>query len=76
MCELHIVPDPVCNIRELEAVGLLTVDVKHGDGGDGGTKGREAEDKHRGGVGGIGLVGLAYTHGDDGTAEVLDKEDH
>ena len=76
MCELHIVPDPVCNIRELEAVGLLTVDVKHGDGGDSGTKGGEAEDEHGSGVGGVGLVGFAYEHRDDGTSKVLDKKDH
>ena len=43
---LHIVPDPVCNIRELETVGLLAVDVKHGDGSEGGAKGGEAEDEH------------------------------
>ena len=76
MCELHIVPDPVCNVWELEAVGFFAVDVKHGDGGEGGTKGGEAEDKHRSGVGGIGFIGLAHTHGDDGTSEVLDEEDH
>ena len=69
-------PDPVCNVRELEAVGFLAVYVEHGDGGEGGTKGGEAEDEHRSGVGGVGLVGLAYKHRDDGTSKVLDKEYH
>jgi len=55
---------------------LATVDVPHGDGCDGGTEGGEAEDEHRGLVGGICLVGLSYEHRDDGTAEVLDEEDH
>ena len=76
MCELHIVPDPVCNVGELEAVAFATVNVPHGHGCESGTKGGEAEDEHRGGVGGIGLVGLPYKHGDDGTSEVLDEEDH
>ena len=76
MCELHIVPDPVCNVGELEAVGFFAVNVKHGDGSEGGAKGGEAEDEHRGGVSGIGFVGLAYTHGDYSTPEILDEEDH
>ena len=76
MCELHIVPDPVCNVGELEAVAFATVNVPHGDGGEGGTQGSEAEDKHRGGVGGIRLIGLADTHRNDSAAKVLDEEDH
>ena len=66
----------MCNIWELETIGFPTVDVKHGDGSESGAKGSETEDEHRSGIGGVGLVGLAYTHGDDGTTEVLDKEDH
>ena len=66
----------MCNIWELETIGFPTVDVKHGDGSEGSAKSRETEDEHRSGVGGIGLVGFAYTHRDDGTAEVLDEEDH
>ena len=69
---VRLLPD----VWELETVGFLAVDVEHGDGSDGGTKSGEAEDEHRGGVGGISLIGLTYTHGDDGTSEVLDKEDH
>lgn len=69
---VRLLPD----IRELEAVGLLTVNVKHGDGSDSSSEGGEAEYKHRGGISRVGLIGLAYTHGDDGTAEILDKENH
>jgi len=64
------------DIRELEAVGFLMVNVKHGYSREGSTESSEAEDEHRGGIGGIGLIGLANTHGDDGTSEILDKEDH
>ena len=55
---------------------LATVDVPQDEGCEGGTEGGEAEDEHRGLVGGIGLVGLTNEHRDDGTAEVLDEEDH
>ena len=64
------------DIRELEAVRFLTVNVKHGKSRDGSAESSEVEDEHRGGIGGVVLIGLAYTHGDDGTSEVLDKEDH
>ena len=64
------------DVGELEAVAFAAVNVPHGDSREGCTKGGEAEDEHRGGVGGIGLVGAAYTHWDDGAAEVLDEEDH
>ena len=66
----------MCNIWELETIGFPTVDVKHGDGSEGSAKSRETEDEHRGLVAGIGLVGFSNEHRDDGTAEVLDEEDH
>lgn len=55
---------------------LATVDVPQDEGCEGGSEGGEAEDEHRGLVGRIGLVGLTNEHRDDGTAEVLDEEDH
>ena len=55
---------------------FLAVHIEHGDGGEGGTKGGEAENEHGSGVGGVGFVGLTYKHRDDGSAKVLDKEDH
>ena len=60
----------------MKAVAFLAVYVKHGDGGEGGAKGGEAKDEHRGCVGGVSFVGLTHEHGDDGTSEVLDEEDH
>ena len=69
---VELLPD----IRELQAVAFLAVGIPHCDGDDGCTKGREAEDEHRGGVTGVGLVGATYEHGDNGSTEILDEEDH
>ena len=69
---VRLLPD----IRKLETIGFLMVDVKHSDGGEGSPEGGEAEDEHRGGVRGISLVGTTYEHGDDGASEILDKENH
>ena len=55
---------------------MATVYIPHCQGGEGGTEGGEAEDEHGGLVGGISLIGLSYEHRDDGTAKVLDEEDH
>ena len=55
---------------------MAAVYIPHGQGCEGSTEGGEAEDEHGGLVGGIGLIGLTYEHRDDGTAEVLDEEDH
>ena len=64
------------DIGQLEAVAFAAIDVEHGKGGEGGTKGGEAEDEHRRGVGRVCLVGTTYQHGDDGSAEILDEENH
>ena len=64
------------DVWELKAVVLTAVNVPHGEGCEGCAEGGEAEDEHGGFVGGVGLVGLTNKHRDDGTAEVLDEEDH